>query len=124
MKSYIDYDTDTAPSAEDVLSRDKLDFKVMDSDRWTKVASFVPRIKQDTSSVVLPNRVGWVTTDDTTIPQLGLQYQLNQHSNHFGTTSTSAAKAHVFVKMHIQFRGLKSPSSSSIMNALAPSASI
>jgi len=113
VDSFIDYDTDAPPSTgSEITSRDQVSSIALQTSRWTKVATYVPRARlsdaaNSVPALVLPNSASWISTQYDNIEWLGLRGALYSDGDQWGTTSSTSLKVEVFCKTSVACRGLR-----------------
>lgn len=110
-ETFIDYDSQIAPSQSEILRRDKVSVIKLDHDGWKQLASFTPKVRFDTETNALPALVtsnDWLSTNYPELNHIGLRGVLKQDSGFWGSTSTTSARVTFYITLTVQFRGLKS----------------
>merc|ERR1711970_832330 len=109
-ESFIDYDTQIAPSQNEIYRRDKVQITKLDGAGWHQIASFTPKVRFDSTTISLPALVtsnDWLSTAYPELRHLGVRGVFKQDSDFWGTTASTAARMSVYYTATVEFRGLK-----------------
>jgi hypothetical protein len=112
IATYIDYDSFSAPTESDFLGRDAMKIRSLRPGQFNLIAAYVPRVRLSDVANNLPalvpqNNSTWISCSFADLDWLGLNLRITQDCPFWGLDAGNCARAQLFIKADVEFRGLK-----------------
>jgi len=122
VQSFVDYDTTTAPSYTECLTRPNLRMRALKPNDWTMVASYAPKTLSNPSNTVgVPSitfsGAKWMTTNNMSAVLRGLRGRISNRSPLFNAQA-NVASVDVMFAITVHMRGFKNTSDFSTVRSL------
>jgi len=114
VQSFVDYDSATPPTSQEVEGRSDLKSRCLPGGKWTKVASFRPKLLINGGSHQFADNTYWISTNFPSAYNIGLRYLLENGCNGFSTTTGTRAQVQVLIRARLATKGLKTLYSSTL----------
>lgn len=114
VQSFVDYDSDLAPTYTNCLTRPNLRMRALAPNNWTMIASYAPKTLSNPSntsgvpSITFGNST-WMTTKNMSVTLRGLRGRVSNRSPVFDT-QTNVACVDVMFAATVHMRGFKNTS--------------
>lgn len=115
VQSFVDYDTTSPPTSQEVEGRSDLKSLMLPGGAWTKVASFRPKLLINGGSHQFADNTYWISTNFPSAYNIGLRYLIENGCNGFSTTTGTRAQVQVLIRARIATKGLKTLYSSALV---------